>query len=351
MKLQGFFFDGKTARARPSTLVFNQGRITVQTDSKTDFILDCPIEDALFVPQLGQTRRIIKFSQGQRFETEDHPAVQQIEYDQGLNRTFFLIHFFETQWKTVLVCLLGLGILIAGLITQGLPLIATHIADKLPRDILDKTSLKAQTLIQEQMLKPSGLDPEKIKEIQTLFNALVRDMETKESDFSFSLHFGQSRAIGANAFALPSGTIFITDSLVTMAENTREIQGILIHEITHVTQRHALRNLIQNTGLFVIISLVAGDGASITGLAVSLPALLLESGYSQQFQLDADAGVALYFKKNGWDIHPFEKILTRLTQHDPNLPGHSFISTHPRIDQRISNLRQIMSAETPLEQH
>jgi predicted Zn-dependent protease len=42
-----------------------------------------------------------------------------------------------------------------------------------------------------------------------------------------------------NAFALPSGDIFITRGLLALAEDTSEIAAVMAHEIAHITARHA----------------------------------------------------------------------------------------------------------------
>lgn len=42
-----------------------------------------------------------------------------------------------------------------------------------------------------------------------------------------------------NAFALPSGDIFITRGLLALADDTSEIAAVMAHEIAHVTARHA----------------------------------------------------------------------------------------------------------------
>ncbi len=42
-----------------------------------------------------------------------------------------------------------------------------------------------------------------------------------------------------NAFALPSGDIFVTRGLLALADDTSEIAAVMAHEIAHVTARHA----------------------------------------------------------------------------------------------------------------
>ena len=43
-----------------------------------------------------------------------------------------------------------------------------------------------------------------------------------------------------NAFALPSGNLYITRGLLALASDTSEVAAVMAHEIGHVTARHAL---------------------------------------------------------------------------------------------------------------
>ena len=43
-----------------------------------------------------------------------------------------------------------------------------------------------------------------------------------------------------NAFALPSGRLYVTRGLLAFANDTAEVAAVLAHEIAHVTVRHAL---------------------------------------------------------------------------------------------------------------
>ncbi len=58
---------------------------------------------------------------------------------------------------------------------------------------------------------------------------------------STSWSCANGRAVGANAFALPSGIVVMTDELVELAKTDDELVAVLAHEIGHVRGRHALR--------------------------------------------------------------------------------------------------------------
>ncbi|MEH0020456.1 MAG: M48 family metallopeptidase [Desulfobacter sp.] len=341
MDIKGTFFDGKTARAVDVVFRAEGGRVMVAGEDNIPLVHWCNLDTCTIAPRLGNTRRVIRFSGGQRFETDDQAGMADLEAGAGVNRSFFLIHLLESHWKSVLVCFVGLLVFAVGFVRYGIPAISTHIAYRLPQGILDQASQEAEEVLTKRLLKPSTLAPERAEEIRARFRELVREITgDMESPYAFSLAFGEAKALGANAFALPSGTIVMTDQLVGMSEDIREIQGVLVHEIAHVTHRHAVRNILQSTGVFVLVSLLVGDGASVTGLAVSIPTLLLESGYSRRFETEADRRVVDYFVKKGWDIAAYENILRRLTAKERDIPGSSFISTHPGTEDRIENLRK-----------
>jgi Zn-dependent protease with chaperone function len=136
----------------------------------------------------------------------------------------------------------------------------------------------------------------------------------------------------------------MTDELVELAKNNRELEGIFIHEIAHVTNRHGLRSIIQNTGVFLLISALLGDVTSITSAAASLPTVLLNSEYSRGFEREADTAVALYFFDKGWNVKPYQDILLRITDRRSDYPGESVWSSHPVTSERIEFLQEFEDA-------
>lgn len=89
------------------------------------------------------------------------------------------------------------------------------------------------------------------------------------------------RGMGANAFALPGGTVVITDGLAETASRRGlgddALAGVLAHEIGHVVYRHTTRTVVEQGVLNIGLGLALGDvssllstgGALVTGLAYS----------------------------------------------------------------------------------
>src|SRR5438094_7952747 len=94
----------------------------------------------------------------------------------------------------------------------------------------------------------------------------------------YSLEFRQS-FIGANAFALPSGIIVVTDDLVRLSRSDDEVLGVLAHELGHVKHRHTMRRLLEGSATALIIAGGTGDLASTTSPAAAAPAARLQTTY------------------------------------------------------------------------
>jgi Zn-dependent protease with chaperone function len=115
------------------------------------------------------------------------------------------------------------------------------------------------------------------------------------SEGAVRLVFRASPEIGANAVALPSGTVVMTDELVRLAAHEDEVVAVLAHELGHIHGRHALRSLLQHSATVVLIAVATGDLGSVSTLSATLPTFLLEMKYSRAFEFEADdyAAVAL----------------------------------------------------------
>ncbi len=338
IEFKAVYFNGKTSRAYPVSVVFDGGTLRIRGSEGDHPALDVHIEDCTIAPPLGGTVRSIKLPGGAQCETTDTEAVSAMEHLTGRNTGMRLVHFLESRWKTAAGALAGLVLCVWLFATYGIPFLARKAAYAVPPELTEQMSRQAIKMLDRRFLKPSELDPGRIRKLREEFQHLSREID---ADFNYRLEFRKSPHIGPNAFALPSGLVIMTDELVDLAADDRELLAILAHETAHVKKRHGLRSIIQNSGVFLLISLLAGDITSITSAAASLPALLAQSGYSRKFETEADRVAALYMIRKGWGTKPFQAILLRITRDMADYPGESLLASHPLTDQRVRHLREI----------
>ena len=337
IEFKGIYFDGQSSRAHV-VRIYSDGqqiRISGDIDSKP---LSFALRECQLTPPLGKTRRSVLLPDGGRLDTYDLRAFRMLESRRGGNHILRLVDFIESRWRLVVGCLAGLIACVWLFTAHGMPFAAKKIAFSLPPEIMEGVSQKTLQSLDDGFWEATTLPPERIEHLQRIFGQLMDEIG---SDFHYRLELRSSPRTGPNAFALPSGVIVLTDELVELAKNDRELIAILVHETAHVENRHSLRMLFQNTGVFVLISLLVGDVSSITSIAATLPTVLLESGYSRQFEQEADFAAGIYMVEKGWGTQPLQDLLQRLSQARPQIPGLAAMSTHPGTQQRILYLQDL----------
>lgn len=170
---------------------------------------------------------------------------------------------------------------------------------------------------------------------------LAACVANKLRTFSFEVIKGTE----PNAFALPGGFIFVTRSLLELCEwNQDELAFILGHEMGHVIRGHAMDRIITNSAIAV-----GAKATPIRGLLASwlgkVGVKFLESAYSQDMELEADALGARLIVVAGYDPHAPTQLLSRLSELNRLAKQFSlgnYFSSHPAFDLRIHNVDRLL---------
>jgi predicted Zn-dependent protease len=149
-----------------------------------------------------------------------------------------------------------------------------------------------------------------------------------------------------NAFALPSGDIFVTRGLLALADDTSEIAAVMAHEIGHITARHAAQRaeFEKTTALFTKVNtqLLAQRQAQDEAEARSKLAI---ASVSRQQELDADQIGIKTIAKAGYDPYAAARFLTALGEWSALRASVSgagsadrpdMMATHPSTPERIA---------------
>lgn len=218
-----------------------------------------------------------------------------------------------SQWESFprsLLVVIAVLVLLAGLVyVYGIPLLARMIAARIPAAVTMRISEQALNGLEGSVLEPSTLPLEQQQRLAGAFDQLVSGSGAKR----YQLLFRQSDQLGANAIALPSGTIVVTDTLVRLARDDREILGVLAHEAGHVDARHGMRLVVQGSVLTLGIGWLVGDFTSVMTIA---PAVLLQARYSRGFEREADAYAAGLLRSRGISPAVLADMLERIDAWD-----------------------------------
>jgi predicted Zn-dependent protease len=184
--------------------------------------------------------------------------------------------------------------------------------------------------------------------LEALLNQTVARLvaASERPDVHYRVTILNSAAV--NAFALPTGQLYVTRGLIALANDTSELASVLSHEMSHVIARHAAIREDQARQV-ALVSRVVQDVLSDpeTGaLALAKSKIALASfSRAQEFEAD-DMGIGIAMRA-GYDPNGAARFLTSMgrnaelksntgqTHIDPRAPD--FLSSHPATPERIKN--------------
>lgn len=148
-----------------------------------------------------------------------------------------------------------------------------------------------------------------------------------------------------NAFALPSGELFLTRGLLGLANDTSEVAAVMAHEIAHVTERHALRRAELEKNSAVISKAAAVIDDPNRSKSFKNYAQFSLAAFSRQQELDADQVGIRVIAKAGYDPFAASRFLVslgRATDLRQSLhPGPDakpdMMATHPSTPERVAH--------------
>jgi len=310
MALKGLWFDGKVSASISVELqVDDVDGITVIDVNYQTTVAQVPFSAVRISSRVGNTPRYIYFPDGKKFETRQHDLVDQLLQK---NRPSFwnnLAHQLETHTYFVALTLVLVVSFTWAMVVYGLPATSRYIAYQLPKSLMDRAATETLQLLDATHLKPTRLDEARQAELLKHFAPAI----TQNKDLDIRIIFRNGGAIGANAFALPDGTILFTDQIVQLAKNNDELLAVLAHEIGHVKYRHALRSVIQGSVVSFAVAMVTGDLSAASNLLATLPVIMSNMSYSRNFEREADDNSLLFLDANHIERHYFVDLMERLT--------------------------------------
>lgn len=153
----------------------------------------------------------------------------------------------------------------------------------------------------------------------------------------FKFTFSAISKTEQNAFALPGGFIFITESLVRLCEGDRhEVAFILGHEMAHVIHGDARDRLMADALLGPVAARLPNGGRLLHEA--------LSSGYSREQELAADRKGVELARASGFEPEAALRALRRLA--GISAGGgvlESYFATHPPLEERIAALEKVLA--------
>ncbi len=163
----------------------------------------------------------------------------------------------------------------------------------------------------------------------------------KHSDAKVPFHIKVVDSDEVNAFAFPGGYFYVNKGLILEADNEAELAGVMAHEISHVTARHATTRMSKGQILQIaaIPALFVGGYWAQMGIqnALGLGINLELMGITRESEREADQLGIQYLWNTGYDPNGFVSFFEKLQRQEKDKPGRlaGWFRTHPSTDDRI----------------
>lgn len=354
--ISGKWEDGASSAVLPAQLHLLDERVYLIAAEKELFNL--PLSAVHISPRIGRTPRYITVDgfSGQ-LESNDHENLQLLDALVG-GKMYGLIDRLERHLLMVVMATVVVAVIIAGYFFWGLPAGSKTLAYQLPDNILDRSSRETLALMEEFSLEETELSEDRQQVIREDIQAAVPEYPIEK------LRFYGGGDMGANAFALPDGTIIFTDEIVGLMANSDEVIAVFGHELGHVKNRHSLRQVIQGSALSLTIAMISGDVSALGDLLITAPVIFTQLSYSRKFELESDAYAVDLLREQERPPEALAAILTKLhDSHKLKLCEESlhceegeaepyeaeersergwqdYLSTHPHLEERIALTRE-----------
>jgi predicted Zn-dependent protease len=259
------------------------------------------------------------------------------------------------------------ALFLAGVFCAGLPVQMAHAQVRLPalgEEAGEEFSIGTERTLGEQIMRevrrdPAYLDdPPLLDYVQRVWRPLIeaarqRGEITAETAQQLAWEVFLVRDRSVNAFALPGGYVGVHLGLIAVTSSGDELAAVLAHELSHVTQRHIARGIVntQRTTLLSLAGLILGvlaasragssDGVQAAVVGSQAAAAQSQLNYTRDMEREADRVGFGVLTDAGYSpagmASMFEKLENANRLNDSG--AFPYLRSHPLTVERISEAR------------
>ena len=156
-----------------------------------------------------------------------------------------------------------------------------------------------------------------------------------------------------NAFAVPGGLIYVNRGLIERTQRMDQLAGVLGHEIGHVVRRHSIKQMQQQQGanigitLACVLTSVCNNQASQAAIQVGGTALFAKFSRTDEAEADEEGvrnTVRAGINPNGMP-EMFQILIDERQTNPSSVEG--WFATHPLEEDRIAATRAMIAQYNP----
>lgn len=357
LPIAGTFQMAGRAEAHPAIARINDnGSVQIIACHDQRSLHYSPAEDMRYGDIIPGLPAELIFAEGARFIPDD--ATYRWP---GLSTAQRLPAWLEAHWLTVLAAVILVPGFVWLMIYKVIPAAAETSVQYLPDFVATELSDQTLDLLDRFYMEPTQVNATQQEKITADWHEILQHLALPQE--KYRLYFRDS-SIGANALALPDGSVILTDDIVDLMQNNPEqLNAVLLHEIGHVEHKHGLKMLAQATATTMMFAMMFGDIEGAGEMILGVGSSLLQSAFSRDMEREADAFAYTQLHKIGHSPRDFAKAMRALMkshgaseeQIQPENDDNSnvgnnrdlleYLSSHPDTLERIKAAEEWQPAE------
>jgi Zn-dependent protease with chaperone function len=330
-------YDGRTSGSRAAQVAIEGAgtlaRLRIRAAERDSSV---PLVAVQIGERVGETNRLLQLPDGASLEVIDN-----VQFDSALEAAEVRtreapLRRLESRWAYALAAVAATVLCAGFFVRYGIPALAARAVRYIPADVDSYIGADSVRVLDRSVFRPSALPPERQAQLRRLFAEVAADADDGAAQ-RYRLELRAGGSLGANAFALPSGIVVLTDQLAQLARNDDELRGVFAHEVGHLVNRHAMRMLVQDSASALLVIGVFGDVSGVSSLAAVAPTVLVNAAYSRNFEREADAFAFRWMRRHAVPPERLGDLLERLASEQGAQSG-GYLASHPDLRERVNAL-------------
>jgi len=183
-----------------------------------------------------------------------------------------------------------------------------------------------------------------------VLNPIARQIKTvADPQYDRPFRFILVHETQPNAFSVPGGNVYVTDSLMRFVKNREELAGVLCHETSHTIHHDVVNNMRKDQNLSLaagVLSILTG-GRGLPNALIGLGANAQALKFSRDVETAADLKGADTCAEAGFN--PWGMVwLFKQFQSSGSGGTMEMLADHPRDDHRVADLENHFRANPAL---
>lgn len=194
-------------------------------------------------------------------------------------------------------------------------------------------------------------------DINQYINKLGHEIVSIAGNQYFDYHFYVINNRDFNAFASPSGLIFMHSGLLETMDNEGELHSVLAHEIGHVVSRHIAARIENSTKInaatmaMVLAGIALGGGALSQALVTGglATGAAMSMAFTRQDEEEADRKAYAYMLQAQRDPQDMVTMLKKMYKVNQLNMGEvpQYLLTHPKPELRMGYVEDLIHTNQP----